>query len=792
LTRLIYQGLSYVKQARVAIMADSDAQIEIPSKLAKHLDVERNYQWSGPARQYDLDRRRPRALVGEYVEWFQWYMRFQRFKAFRTVVLIDPVSAASDGQVGGFIDGLIIRLMIKVPQVVVVSRGGVQVPQFEEERLDAVLMALLYGTRLSRAQLVDAVKLAIVAIPDKTLQKALDGWRWRSNLRNARYELSQVDEELVQGMVPRWKSAGPEEPLEKIEQLFQRRQRREYIRPETGWVTDEVLKLAKLKGWFTSQTLNAHFAERYEEFAKSEVPPPAEVYPYVQREYPSAAQIFRLSASIIRRVCDTLVEEGSLTTHQWYREIGRPALVYTESGGVLPFLKESKCGQCSFYAAAKKECRIWSLARWKYRSWGFRWAGPGKAPSDFEMYKLKNSHRIGPHSSACRLFLDKKRDHLRNKVPSTCEVCMRVLNPEKPGMVICLNCDTVYSPWGGKVKVQTGYEHEFRKKYKEITSSDAEEDQLKRGEEWSKSPQRDIERMMPLASEPEFPSHERPKPERMPWPRPTFNLSLQRLIDEKVQTTDITRQLSLAMLQSAISATRRLALVGRPDPDLMEEAIRKQERYLSLAEEAKRGRFLAFEAHTMKEYWACYDSALKPAQQWFGPRVRYRFVPQFVDEPGGRTKGYSALHAAINYLHQRRLRQALRINAEIGYEGTADGFLHRESYNSRRTGLLFDMIDPFKFADREELLAVVLDRGITWRDFKMESDRYNSTFYYPGPTAIDVLNQAGADSDQLVVRYQGIDSSLTDAYRKFATSLFAAISPNEKQAKLEPFVYSPV
>jgi hypothetical protein len=137
--------------------------------------------------------------------------------------------------------------------------------------------------------------------------------------------------------------------------------------------------------------------------------------------------------------------------------------------------------------------------------------------------------------------------------------------------------------------------------------------------------------------------------------------------------------------------------------------------------------------------------------------VRYRFVAEFVDEAGGRAKGYSALHAAINYLHQRRLQQAMRINADVGFEGTADGFLHREAHNSRHTGLLFDMIDPFKFADREGLLAVVLNRGITWRDFKMDSDRYNSTFYYPAPTAISILDQAGVDADQMVVRYQGLN-----------------------------------
>ena len=105
-------------------------------------------------------------------------------------------------------------------------------------------------------------------------------------------------------------------------------------------------------------------------------------------------------------------------------------------------------------------------------------------------------------------------------------------------------------------------------------------------------------------------------------------------------------------------------------------------------------------------------------------------------------------------------------------------------------GLLYDMIDPFKFADREELLAVVLNRDITWRDFKLDSDRHNSTFYYPASTGIATLDQVGADADQIVVRYGATESSLTEAYRRFASSFLSALESSK--VKFEPFVYTPV
>ncbi len=134
------------------------------------------------------------------------------------------------------------------------------------------------------------------------------------------------------------------------------------------------------------------------------------------------------------------------------------------------------------------------------------------------------------------------------------------------------------------------------------------------------------------------------------------------------------------------------------------------------------------------------------------------------------------MDAAINYLHQRRLQQAIRINAEAGILGRCDGFLHKERYNSRRIGLLLDMIDPFKFADREILLAVILNGGLSWRDFKLETDRRGLTFYYPTGDAKAKLDRAGVDADNSVVRYQGSEIQLNEAYRQFAASLFQELN----------------
>jgi CRISPR/Cas system-associated endonuclease Cas1 len=168
-------------------------------------------------------------------------------------------------------------------------------------------------------------------------------------------------------------------------------------------------------------------------------------------------------------------------------------------------------------------------------------------------------------------------------------------------------------------------------------------------------------------------------------------------------------------------------------------------------------------------------------------------VTEFVEESAGRARGYSPVDAAINYLHQRRLRQAERINQEVGFPGTCDGFLHRERYNSRKIGLLLDMIDPFKFADREALLLVLLDQGLTWKDFRIEIDRRGSNFYYPMADAAPKLDQAGVAADDQVVRYQETEMHLTEAYKEFAENLLHRIEGGERAMNVfTPFVFEVV
>jgi hypothetical protein len=123
------------------------------------------------------------------------------------------------------------------------------------------------------------------------------------------------------------------------------------------------------------------------------------------------------------------------------------------------------------------------------------------------------------------------------------------------------------------------------------------------------------------------------------------------------RTTDIAKQLSMAMAQSAVNATHRIAKFAKVNRDDVDSLIARQEKYLALIRSADPAKLLPYEALVMKQYWVYYGLALREAVEWVGPRKRARFVPEFVESPAGRARGYSPVDAAINYLHQRRRRR---------------------------------------------------------------------------------------------------------------------------------------
>jgi hypothetical protein len=172
LTKVIYDDLSERKESRVAIFAEGDLPYALPDLGARALEPRVSYNWSGYLRQRKIDIPPGRVLIGDYSKWFQWYMRHLRFRTFHTVVLIEPLTTVSDEEYGGYIDGLLARLSAKARKLVVVTRTAHTVlPVPDETRVKAVMRALLYGTRLSRPELMKQASRTLIPIPRDLLDK---------------------------------------------------------------------------------------------------------------------------------------------------------------------------------------------------------------------------------------------------------------------------------------------------------------------------------------------------------------------------------------------------------------------------------------------------------------------------------------------------------------------------------------------------------------------------------------------------------------------------------------------
>jgi CRISPR/Cas system-associated endonuclease Cas1 len=774
--------------ARIAVMSNEEGPNSFRGLDFEWLRAETDYRWSGWLVQKKVRRPSRRVVVGEYGEWFRWYMRSQRFRAFQILVLVEPETAVSDKEIGGYIDGLLARLSSKVRQIIVVSRRTVTRPTVDQLRTKEAIRALLYGTRLTRRELLERVRCTLVPISDEMLAKVFDGYRWRISKKHPRYRLSDFDEELLQGMVAKAPANYDSEP-HPIGQLFVRNRRSELaLRIEDDVICARILKDVEKFSWVTVPFEEQRILEwLYEPGETRGLQLEEKRWLPEQMPYDGWSSQPAPSKNQVRRVLDRLAVSRSLAKQVWYREVGRPAFAYALPGKI-PFL-ERRCGQCVFFAATRKRCRLWWLINKKCAFFDQKWKQPGSPVTGFEVHKMRYASKIGPHSSACPRFLDKKRDHIRKHVPQKCEICGEPIRFLNRVSVACRNCGTRYVQSRNRVRVLTAYEHEYSRLYHEITGGNARADleawkseiaQKLSNEERMREEDLDV-----LAQEPTTAEEEPPRA----WPQ--FDQPLQEKVDRLVQSTDVARQVSVAMAQSALNATRRIATFAKLNMDDLVPLTEKQVRCAALIENADSVRLLPYEALVMKSYWECFGLTLKMNQQWFGPRKRSRFVTEFVKNPAGRARGYSPVDAAINYLHQRRLRQAERINAEVGFAGRSDGFLHRERHNSRRLGLLLDMIDPFKFADREELLLTILGGGLTWRDFVIEMDRRGSSFYYPTSRGQVVLDSVGEGADNLTVTYQSRQMRLSEAFKEFASNVLQALDAgSQSSAAFEPFIFA--
>jgi hypothetical protein len=504
----IYDSLRNYRRDRCAIFIDSgsvDGLIRESGLQADFLDPSENMQWSGLQKQMRPKQKLKRVFVGDYDEWFLWFMKWQRFNAFHIVVLVAPIRRMVEDDRRGYFDGLLTRLLHKqrVHKVVVVEEarfhstvrrwlgGDGGAPEiiselkakFGKEQCRDATASLLYGTLLSRRDFSLAAANTLFSrlnpgweavFQDVKLRPALVERRHRKFLSAGYYAKEKV--ESLETPAARESIENPEQPLPP---LFKQAKRRGPSELDQGFLEELTQILLDSQGWFTVAGLYEHVNNKAQNAIQTSDSFPKIFNEHYDNEAPSEAHVFVPSRPILRRIAEKLAKEGKVRKAIWFREIGRPTIVY-HLPGQLPFDDENRCGQCAFYVPLRRQCRIWWLLNRSYGHWNQRWSRDGARPlSSFEIHKMRNAWRIGPHSSACLRFVDKKRDYARKGLPQSCDMCNGEL-PESPAngaTIICANCRTRYFRLKqGKVRVLTNYEHEFKRRYQELAGVDPSSD----------------------------------------------------------------------------------------------------------------------------------------------------------------------------------------------------------------------------------------------------------------------------------------------------------------------------
>ena len=481
----IYDSFRSYKNDRCAVFEDEEDGLSMESAGigAGRLDPRLNLHWQGGEKAL-RSKDWKRIMTGSYLDWFQWYMRWQRFNAFHTLVLIRPVSRLTNDESRGFVDGFLTRVLNKpslhraivievaalLPAVkqwlgdqTLIIDPGLKVRFGKKEIRDAIL-STLYGTRLSRTDLAAAAGRTLSSKLNSdwgsVLQQAGRYMTWRNNFRI----LDEDAMKLVQSL-GRVSADSPEEHPE-YDEIFRFSRKREHLRGGDEWIEEQIRHLSNDRGWFSNTSLYDHVRLQLEEILHSADMPPRAIMDQLERGEGDPQIVNLPSRAVLRRVAERMVKDGQLAKSKWFREIGRPSTVY-HAVALAPFDQEHRCGQCAFYVSLRRRCRLWWLLDKAFTTYHPRWSKEGAHPlPPFEIYKMRNSWRISPHSSACSRFTDKKKDHPRNDIPENCEVCNEQLPESRAKLLVCKNCRTRYARVKRHVRVFTTYEHEFERNYR--------------------------------------------------------------------------------------------------------------------------------------------------------------------------------------------------------------------------------------------------------------------------------------------------------------------------------------
>jgi hypothetical protein len=540
------------------------------------------------------------------------------------------------------------------------------------------------------------------------------------------------------------------------------------------------------------------------------------------------------SRGIARRLLEKMVRDRTLTRSAYNRGNHGHTFVYHVRGSAnAADIFENKCGNCAFYTSVARRCRLWwSLSRFNAREVYSRKDELSVVAKD----KLANANiAIGPKATACDFFAPKKRDFPLTKARELCQCCGKDIETPVAKLVRCANCGTTYKPLSTKILVSYNYEQIFRDRYFEISGVHPPNRALLLPEQeyYGNTDSRDLIVFYPhetirLGTDGIYVEREEGGSTVQPYEkiyqvvdygalRPDAITELERRGTRVVRKTlqpgggdslvglypsdrfvDNLRLLGQdsrfrkrfleSLMLSVIIATKRVADRGGRQLHVLVNRQLLEYRRMVTEEEMTISRALAYEARVNNLYWSAYKAMLRISGLEFKSRVRDRFVRELVQSARARARGYSQANAGINYLHQRRLVQCRAANAEagIGWIG-CEGILH-VAKRKPSIGLLLDLSDSFRLADREAFLVQSLSFKVSREDFVARLGRHRLWFFFPTVEGLGKLENIGASADKTLVSYAGHELELTAAYRECVNSFVDAIQ-NRNIDLFRPFVY---
>ncbi|MGH9920312.1 MAG: hypothetical protein ACRD6W_15775, partial [Nitrososphaerales archaeon] len=540
------------------------------------------------------------------------------------------------------------------------------------------------------------------------------------------------------------------------------------------------------------------------------------------------------SRGIARRLLEKMVRDRSLARSVYKRGNHGPMFVYHGRGSVeAANIFENSCGDCVFYTKVARRCRLWwALSKFDAAEVVSRQGGLSTVARD----KFANANvAIGPGATACDFLAPKRKDFPLTKARDVCLGCGNDIDAPAAKLVRCGNCGTTYKPLATKILVSYNYEQIFRDRYFEISGTHPPDRALLLpGQDfYGKADSRDFIVLYPhetvrLGSEGMNVEREEGGRTFQPFNRIYRIVDYGALRSEAVaelerrgvqvvqrslkqgedgspvdfypssgfvenlhalgQSAELRRRLSEPLLLSVIVATKRIAdRGGRELRVLVNRQLLEYERMLK-DEDLSVTKALAYEARVNNLYWSAYKTMLRVSGLDFKSRVRDRFVRELVDSARARARGYSPANAGINYLHQRRLIRCRATNARagIGWIG-CEGIFHIAK-RKPSIGLLLDLSDSFKLADREAFLVESLSFKISREHFVARPGRHRLWFFFPSAEGVEKLENIGSNADNMRVNYAGRECKLTTAYQEFVKSFVDAVNKKEIE-NLRPFIY---